>query len=323
VSTARATVALAAELPPPKTFRPGIRRAPHRGYDLSPADTVTAVKNALRYLPAELHEELAPEFLEELVSRGRIYAYRFRPDGEIRARPVEEYRGILEARALQLNIDNNLDFAVALYPYELVTYGETGQVFQNWLQYQLVRRYLEEMSENQTLVISSGHPVGLFPTRRDAPRVISTNGLMVGEYDNPRDFHWATQMGVTNYGQMTAGGWMYIGPQGIVHGTYLTLMNAGRLYLGIPPDGDLAGALYLSSGLGGMSGAQPKAADIAGAVSVTAEVDLSRIETRLEQGWVQRSSSDLGEVFAWADEAKRAGRALSIAFHGNIVEAWR
>jgi urocanate hydratase len=317
------SISLPADLPFYPEFVPGVRRAPHRGYDLSPADTVTAVKNALRYVPPGLHEKLAPEFLEELTSRGRIYAYRFRPEGEIKARPVGEYRGILETRALQLNLDNNLDFAVALYPYELVTYGETGQVFQNWLQYRLVRRYLEEMNETQTLVISSGHPVGLFPTHRDAPRVISTNGLMVGEYDNPRDFHRAAQMGVTNYGQMTAGGWMYIGPQGIVHGTYLTLLNAARLYLGLSADADLAGVLYLSSGLGGMSGAQPKAADIAGAVSVTAEVDLSRIETRLEQGWVQKASDDLTEVFAWALEGKRAGRPLSIAYHGNVVDLWR
>lgn len=316
------TVSLPAELPPSKEFAPGIRRAPSRGYTLSPSDTVTAVKNALRYVPTELHEALVPEFLDELRTHGRIYAYRFRPEGNITAQPVDRYEGILEARALQLNIDNNLDFAVALYPYELVTYGETGQVFQNWLQYLLVKRYLEVMTEEQTLVIASGHPVGLFPTHRNAPRVINTNGLMVGEFDNPKDFHHAAQMGVANYGQMTAGGWMYIGPQGIVHGTYLTLLNAGRQYLGIPEDGDLAGRLFLSSGLGGMSGAQPKAADIAGAVSVTAEVDRSRIQTRLEQGWVQRTSADLGEVFAWVEEARNAREPLSIAFHGNVVDLW-
>ncbi|GAB4242698.1 MAG: urocanate hydratase [Thermoleophilia bacterium] len=317
------TVGLPAELPRKKDFVPGVRRAPNRGYTLNTEDTVTAVKNALRYVPNELHEALAPEFLEELQTRGRIYAYRYRPEGNIKARPVDEYEGILEARCLQLNIDNNLDFDVALYPYELVTYGETGQVFQNWLQYQLVRRYLQVMREDQTLVIASGHPVGLFPSRREAPRVINTNGLVVGEYDNSRDFHWATQMGVANYGQMTAGGWIYIGPQGIVHGTYITLLNAGRLYLGIPETENLAGKLYLSSGLGGMSGAQPKAADIAGAVSVTAEVDESRIKTRLEQGWVQRATADLEEAFRWAEEARREGRALSIAYHGNVVDAWQ
>jgi urocanate hydratase len=322
-ATDPSTLSLPGQLPPAKEFAPGIRRAPHRGYDLSLEESVTAVKNALRYVPPELHEQLAPEFLQELRTRGRIYAYRYRPEGNIQAKPVDRYEGILEARALQLNIDNNLDFSVALYPYELVTYGETGQVFQNWLQYQLVRRYLEEMSETQTLVISSGHPIGLFPTHRNAPRVISTNGLMVGEFDSARDFHWAAQIGVANYGQMTAGGWMYIGPQGIVHGTYLTLLNAGRLYLGVAPDGDLTGLLYLSSGLGGMSGAQPKAADIAGAISVTAEVDASRIQTRLEQGWVQRASGDLDQVFTWVEQARRGKAALSIAYHGNIVDAWQ
>lgn len=316
------TVGLPEQLPAARGFREGIRRAPARGYTLSPSDTVTAVKNALRYVPQGLHEVLAPEFLEELRTYGRIYAYRYRPEGDIVAKPADQYEGILEARALQLNIDNNLDFAVALYPYELVTYGETGQVFQNWLQYRLVKRYLEVMTEEQTLVIASGHPVGLFPTHKNAPRVINTNGLMVGEFDNPRDFHHVTQMGAANYGQMTAGGWMYIGPQGIVHGTYLTLLNAGRLYLGIPDDGDLAGRLFITSGLGGMSGAQPKAADIAGAVSVTAEVDRSRIETRLEQGWVQRWSPDLDEIFTWVDEARDSRTPLSIAYHGNVVDLW-
>jgi urocanate hydratase len=316
------TVALTAELPPRKEFTAGIRRAPARGYTLTADETVVAVKNALRYVPPELHDVLAPEFLEELRTYGRIYAYRYRPEGNISAKPISDYEGIPEARALQLNIDNNLDFNVALYPYELVTYGETGQVFQNWLQYQLVKRYLETMTEEQTLVIASGHPVGLFPTHRDAPRVINTNGLMVGESDNPQDFHHAAQMGVANYGQMTAGGWMYIGPQGIVHGTYLTLLNAGRLYLGIPEDGDLSGRLFVTSGLGGMSGAQPKAADIAGAVSVTAEVDWSRIETRLDQGWVQRWSADLDEVFSWVDEARSERSALSIAYYGNVVDLW-
>ncbi len=319
-------IGLPDELPPSPQFARGVRRAPGRGHTLSPRLTALALRNALRYVPPALHEELAPEFLTELREHGRIYGYRFRPktdDGNIKALPVDRYQGILEARALQLNIDNNLDFAVALYPYELVTYGETGQVFQNWMQYRLVRQYLEQMTETQTLVVASGHPVGLFPTHRDAPRVINTNGLMVGEFDNPHDFREAAQLGVANYGQMTAGGWMYIGPQGIVHGTYLTLLNAGRLYLGLGAGDDLAGRLYLSSGLGGMSGAQPKAADIAGAVSVTAEVDPSRIETRLRQGWVQRSSADLDQVFAWVAEARAARAALSIAYQGNIVDVWQ
>jgi urocanate hydratase len=326
------TVGLPEELPPAPVFAPGIRRAPDRGYTLSPRQTALALRNALRYVPPALHEAVAPEFLAELRERGRIYGYRFRPapgspgvgaDGNITARPVDQYRGILEARALRLNIDNNLDFAVALYPYELVTYGETGQVFQNWMQYRLVTQYLEQMTQEQTLVVASGHPVGLFPSHRDAPRVISTNGLMVGEFDNAADFHEAAQLGVANYGQMTAGGWMYIGPQGIVHGTYLTLLNAGRLYLGIPEDQDLAGVLYLSSGLGGMSGAQPKAADIAGAVSIVAEVDLSRIETRREQGWVQRVTADLDQAFSWAAAARAARTPLSVAYHGNVVDLWQ
>ena len=327
------TIGLAEELPPPPVFAAGHPAGARSRASRSLArQTALALKNALRYVPPALHAAVAPEFLAELRERGRIYGYRFRPrpgeagvgaDGNIKARPVDQYRGILEARALQLNIDNNLDFAVALYPYELVTYGETGQVFQNWMQYRLVKQYLEQMTETQTLVVASGHPVGLFPSHRDAPRVINTNGLMVGEFDNAADFHEAAQLGVANYGQMTAGGWMYIGPQGIVHGTYLTLLNAGRLYLGIPQDGDLAGVLYISSGLGGMSGAQPKAADIAGAVSITAEVDLSRIETRHEQGWVQRVTADLGQAFAWAAAARAARTPLSIAYHGNVVDLWQ
>lgn len=326
------TLGLPDELPLPPAFAPGIRRAPDRGCTLTPRQTALALRNALRYVSAALHEVVAPEFLAELRERGRIYGYRFRPrpgeegvgaDGNIKARPVDAYRGILEARALQLNIDNNLDFAVALYPYELVTYGETGQVFQNWMQYRLVKQYLQQMTDTQTLVVASGHPVGLFPSHRDAPRVINTNGLMVGEFDNAADFHEAAQLGVANYGQMTAGGWMYIGPQGIVHGTYLTLLNAGRLYLGLGQDQDLAGVLYVSSGLGGMSGAQPKAADIAGSVSITAEVDLSRIETRCSQGWVQRVTADLGEAFSWAAAARAARAPVSIAYHGNIVDLWQ
>ncbi|HNX98690.1 MAG TPA: urocanate hydratase, partial [Candidatus Aminicenantes bacterium] len=223
-STRPEVFSLPAELPPAKEFLPGIRRAPDRGFRLTPAQTRLALKNALRYVPKSLHEQLAPEFLGELASRGRIYGYRFRPEGRLFGRPVHEYPGkTLEAKAFQVMIDNNLDFEVALYPYELVTYGESGQVFQNWMQYQLVRRYLAEMTDEQTLVVASGHPLGLFPSHPDAPRVISTNGLMIGLYDNLEGFHTAAAMGVANYGQMTAGGWMYIGPQGIVHGTYITL----------------------------------------------------------------------------------------------------
>ncbi len=312
------------ELPPYPKFIEGIRRAPSRGYTLTPAQTKTALKNALRYIPPSLHEELTSEFLEELVSRGRIYGYRYRPEGNIKAKPVYEYDGkTLDGKALQVMIDNNLDFDVALYPYELTTYGETGQVFQNWMQYRLVKMYLEQLTENQTLVLASGHPVGLFPTSSSAPRVVSTNGLMVGMFDNQDDFATAAALGVANYGQMTAGGWMYIGPQGIIHGTYITLLNAGRLYLNIPQDKDLKGILYISSGLGGMSGAQAKAVEIAGGIGVIAEVDESRIKTRYEQGWVSRISDDLGEIFEWVDNARKTKRPLSIAYNGNIVDLWR
>ena len=307
--------------PPMPAFVEGIRRAPDRGFRLNEARTAVALKNALRYVPVEFHEQLIPEFLEELTGRGRIYAYRYRPEGRIYAKPAEEYRGrCLAGKAFQVMIDNNLDFDVALYPYELVTYGETGAVCQNWLQYRLIQAYLEVLTDEQTLVMQSGHPLGLFQSRPDAPRVLITNGLMVGRYDNPDDWETAAQMGVTSYGQMTAGGWMYIGPQGIVHGTYNTLLNAGRKMCGVAPDADLAGLLFVSSGLGGMSGAQPKAAKIAGAVSIVAEVDLSRIRTRHEQGWVDRASEDLDEIFAWTAKARADREPLSIAYAGNVVD---
>jgi len=273
------------QLPPKRAFKEGIRRAPGRGFDLTEEQTKIALKNALRYIPPHLHEEIASEFLEELRTLGRIYGYRFRPEGHLKGKPIDQYKGrTIEARAFQVMIDNNLDFDVALYPYELVTYGENGQVFQNWMQYTLTKMYLEAMRDDQTLVIYSGHPLGLFPTSKNSPRVISTNGMLVGLFDNMDGFHKAAAMGVSNYGQMTAGGWMYIGPQGIVHGTYITVLNAGRLYLKIPQDKDLSGIIYVSSGLGGMSGAQPKAVEIAGGISVIAEVDNSRIETRHRQG---------------------------------------
>ncbi|MDX9894981.1 MAG: urocanate hydratase, partial [Desulfofustis sp.] len=295
--------------------------APDRGFRLNRAQTVTALKNALRYLPEHHHATLIPEFLEELRTRGRIYGYRFRPHGPIKALPIDQYQGkCLAGKAFQLMIDNNLDFDVALYPYELVTYGETGAVCQNWMQFRLIKKYLQELTEEQTLVMQSGHPLGLFRSAPDNPRVIITNGLMVGLYDNPDDWEIAAQMGVSSYGQMTAGGWMYIGPQGIVHGTYNTLLNAGRKRCGVAPDGDLAGLLFVSSGLGGMSGAQPKAAKIAGAVSITAEVDRSRIETRCSQGWVDVVSADLAEIVALAQDAVAKQHNTSIAYHGNVVD---
>ena len=314
-------VRLSNQLPDYPSFIAGIRRAPDRGYSLTPAQTETALKNALRYIPEELHETLAPEFMEELLTRGRIYGYRYRPQGDLKAKPIDQYKGnCLEGKAFQVMIDNNLCFDIALYPYELVTYGETGQVCQNWMQYRLIKQYLEILTTEQTLVIESGHPLGLFRSRPDAPRVIITNSMMVGMFDNQKDWHVAAQMGVANYGQMTAGGWMYIGPQGIVHGTFNTLLNAGRKKLGIPQDQDLRGHLFVSSGLGGMSGAQPKAAVIAGAASIIAEVDSSRIETRHSQGWVQHVTADKAEAFRMAQEAMQAKEPISVAYHGNIVD---
>lgn len=312
---------LSNQLPEYPVFAEGIRRAPDRGYTLSPAQTVTALKNALRYIPVELHRKLAPEFLEELRTRGRIYGYRFRPAGDLKAKPIDEYQGnCIEGKAFQVMIDNNLCFDIALYPYELVTYGETGQVCQNWMQYRLIKQYLELLTREQTLVIESGHPLGLFHSRPDAPRVIITNSMMVGMFDNQHDWHEAAQMGVANYGQMTAGGWMYIGPQGIVHGTFNTLLNAGRLKLGIPQDKNLSGHLFVSSGLGGMSGAQPKAAEIAGAASIIAEVDHSRIETRYKQGWVGHVTTDLHTAFRMALSAAERHESCSVAYHGNVVD---
>ena len=307
-------------LPALPKFDPQYRRAPDRGYTLNEKETVLALANALRYIPERFHRELAPEFLEELRTRGRIYGYRFRPEGKLWGKPIGEYRGrSAEGRAFQVMIDNNLDFDVALYPYELVTYGETGQVCQNWMQYLLIKRYLENLTQDQTLVVESGHPLGLFRSRPEAPRVVVTNALMVGLFDNQEEWHRAMQLGVANYGQMTAGGWMYIGPQGIVHGTFNTVLNAGRKKFGNKPD-VLKGRLFVTSGLGGMSGAQPKAADIAGCVSITAEVDESRIRTRHDQGWVQEVCRTPKEAFDRAREQMKKDDVHSIAFHGNVVD---
>ncbi len=308
-------------LPPDPVFAKGIRRAPKREGQLSDHEKKTALKNALRYIPERFHEQMAPEFLKELDEHGKIYGYRFRPKGKIVGKAIDEYQGqCVEGKALQVMIDNNLDFDVALYPYELITYGETGAVCQNWMQYCLIKKYLEILTDEQTLVLFSGHPVGLFHSPKSAPRVILTNGLMIGQYDNLDDYNRASAMGVSSYGQMTAGGFMYIGPQGIVHGTYNTLLNAGRNKLGIPQDQDLAGHLFVSSGLGGMSGAQGKACNIAGGVSVIAEVDRSRIATRHEQGWVDEVTDSCADAFLWAKDAMDKKRALAIAYHGNIVD---
>lgn len=300
-------------------FQTGIRRAPRRELTLSDSDIKLAIKNALRYIPVEHHEMMAQEFLDELLTHGRIYGYRFRPEGNIQPKPIDEYEGkTLEARAFQLMIDNNLSFEIALYPYELVTYGETGQVFQNWMQYHLVKDYLINMTDEQTLVIQSGHPLGLFHSHKWSPRVIITNGLTVGQYDNLQEFKRLTALGVANYGQMTAGGWMYIGPQGIVHGTYSTLLNAARKIK--PGADDMTGMLFISSGLGGMSGAQGKAGKIANGVSLIAEVDLSRVHTRYEQGWVDDITRTPEEAFKKCRHYQDLGEARSVAYHGNVID---
>lgn len=300
---------------------PKFRRAPKRVVHLEKDEIELALKNALRYIPEEFHEKLAPEFLDELMEHGRIYGYRFRPEGRIYGKPINEYKGkCIEAKAMQVMIDNNLDFDIALYPYELVTYGETGQVCQNWMQYRLIKKYLENMTQDQTLVVASGHPTGLFRSNPTAPRAIITNALMVGAFDDYDNWARAAAIGVANYGQMTAGGWMYIGPQGIVHGTYSTILNAARLFCGVPNDGDLTGKLFVTSGLGGMSGAQGKATVIAKGVGIVAEVDISRIHTRLEQGWIDKIARTPEEAFNLAKEKLEAKVPYAIAFHGNIVE---
>ena len=309
------------ELPRMPAFDAGIRRAPRRSLSLSHPEIELALKNALRYIPEQWHEKLAGEFLRELLDRGRIYGYRFRPQGRIQGRPIDTYQGAcIEGRAFQVMIDNNLDFEVALYPYELVTYGETGQVCQNWMQYRLIKRYLEILTRDQTLVVASGHPLGLFASSPSAPRVIITNALMVGAFDDNGHWQRAAALGVANYGQMTAGGWMYIGPQGIVHGTYSTLLNAGRAILGLPATENLAGRLFVSSGLGGMSGAQGKAAVIAGGVAIIAEVDRSRIMTRRDQGWIDAVVEEPAAAFTVAERYLKDRQGYAVGFHGNIVD---
>ncbi len=308
-------------LPGKKIFKKGIRRAPKRRLVLNKDEVGLALKNGLRYIPEKWHPILAKEFIDELMTLGRIYGYRFRPRGHIKGRPIHMYKGkCLEGKAFQVMIDNNLDVDVALYPYELVTYGETGQVCQNWMQYQLIKRYLETMTQKQTLVVTSGHPMGLFESSPDAPRVIITNGLLVGFADDQENWHRAVSLGVTNYGQMTAGGWMYIGPQGIVHGTYSTLLNAGRQKLNIHDDQDLRGHLFVSSGLGGMSGAQGKAVEIANGVGIIAEVDYSRIKTRLDQGWISSVIKNPAKAFKLAKAYQKNQKGIAIGFYGNIVD---
>jgi len=287
---------------------------------LSPAEKELALRNALRYFPAHLHADLAPEFARELAEWGRIYMHRFRPPYQMHARPIGDYPArCQQAAAIMLMIQNNLDPAVAQHPYELITYGGNGTVFQNWAQYLLTMRYLSEMTGEQTLVMYSGHPLGLFPSHRDAPRVVVTNGMVIPNYSSGDDYTRMAALGVTSYGQMTAGSFMYIGPQGIVHGTTITILGAGRVYLG--GDG-LAGKLYVTSGLGGMSGAQGKSAVIAGCVAVIAEINPDATRKRHEQGWVDEVHEDLDGLLDRIRKAKAGKEAVAMAYQGNVVDLW-
>lgn len=311
------------EIPDPPPDRPDLSHAPRRPLPLSAAERALALRNALRYFPPRLHARLAPEFARELRQDGRIYMRRFRPHYAMRARPLAEYPArCAQAAAIMLMIQNNLDPAIAQHPHELITYGGNGTVFQNWAQYLLTMRYLSGMTDEQTLVVCSGHPQGLFPSHRDAPRVVVTNGLVIPNHSSPDDYTRLAALGVTMYGQMTAGSYMYIGPQGIVHGTTITLLNAGRLYLGARGDAGLAGAVFVSSGLGGMSGAQAKAAVIAGAIGVVAEVNPAAARKRHAQGWVDEIETDLDRLLLRIDRARRAKEAVSIAYEGNVVDLW-
>lgn len=307
-------------LPAAPIFDTEINRAPKRKDILSVEDKKLAIRNALRYFPTEWHDTLAPEFLQELTTYGRIYMYRFMPKEFISAKAIEEYPGQSEqAKAIMLMIQNNLDPKVAQHPYELITYGGNGAVFQNWAQYRLVMKYLSEMTDEQTLAMYSGHPMGLFPSSKNAPRVVATNGMMIPNYSKPDDWEKFNALGVTQYGQMTAGSYMYIGPQGIVHGTTITVLNAARMKR---PDGNFKGLLFVTSGLGGMSGAQPKAAKIAGLVSVTAEVNPKAAYKRQEQGWVDIVIEDINELVTEVELARKEGKDTSFAYLGNIVDVW-
>ncbi len=305
-------------LPPKKEYETAINHAPKRKEILSSEERLLALKNALRYFPKDQHAELAKEFSDELEKYGRIYMYRFRPDYKMYARPISEYPGkSLQAKAIMLMIQNNLDYAVAQHPHELITYGGNGAVFQNWIQYRLTMKYLSEMEDDQTLVMYSGHPLGLFPSHKDAPRVVVTNGMMIPNYSKPDDWEKFNALGVTQYGQMTAGSYMYIGPQGIVHGTTITVLNGFRKIKKAPK-----GSLFVTSGLGGMSGAQPKAGTIAGCVTVCAEVNPKITRIRLEQGWVHEVIEDLDVLVKRVREAQENEEVVSIAYLGNIVDVW-
>ena len=310
------------ELPAPKPYDTSISHAPKRKDILSVEEKKLALRNALRYFPSTFHEVLAEEFAQELETYGRIYMYRFRPDYKMYARPIDEYpHKTKQAAAIMLMITNNLDPAVAQHPHELITYGGNGSVFQNWAQYLLTMQYLATMTEEQTLVMYSGHPLGLFPSRKDAPRVVVTNGMVIPNYSKQDDWEKFNALGVSQYGQMTAGSYMYIGPQGIVHGTTITVMNAARK-VAKPGEDPFRGKLFVTSGLGGMSGAQPKAADISGVISVTAEVNPAAAQKRYDQGWVKEIISDMDELVARVKRAKEEKQRVSIAFEGNIVDVW-
>ena len=309
-----------ATLPAAKPYDPEVNHAPKRKKILSADEERLALRNALRYFPAELHAELAPEFADELRTYGRMYMYRYRPDYDMYARPIDEYPArSRQAAAIMMMIQNNLDPAVAQHPHELITYGGNGAVFQNWAQYRLVMKYLSEMTDEQTLVMYSGHPLGLFPSSPGAPRVVVTNGMVIPNYSKPDDWERFNALGVSQYGQMTAGSYMYIGPQGIVHGTTITVLNAGRRH---SKDGNLAGMLFVTAGLGGMSGAQPKAGNIAGVISITAEINPKAVEKRHAQGWVDEVYADLDELMARVAKARENKETVSLAYQGNVVDLW-
>ena len=307
------------EIPSKKEYDLNINHAPKRKDILSKVEKELALKNALRYFPANMHEELSQEFAQELKEYGRIYMYRYRPDYEMKARAIEDYPGkSLQAKSIMLMIQNNLDYAVAQHPHELITYGGNGGVFQNWAQYLLCMQYLSMMNDEQTLIMNSGHPLGLFPSHSSAPRVVVSNGMVIPNYSKPDDLERFNALGVSQYGQMTAGSYMYIGPQGIVHGTTITILNAGRK---IGNDG-LVGKLFLTAGLGGMSGAQPKAGNIAGCITVVAEINIKAAQQRHSQGWVDELIEDINELCLRVKKAKENKEVVSIAYLGNIVEVW-
>ena len=311
-------------LPELPAYDHSVSHAPKRKDILTPEEKKLALRNALRYFPQKYHATLAPEFAEELRTYGRIYMYRFRPQYDMYARPIEDYpHKSLQAAGIMLMIQNNLDPAVAQHPHELITYGGNGAVFQNWAQYRLVMKYLSEMTDEQTLVMYSGHPLGLFPSHKNAPRVVVTNGMVIPNYSKPDDWERNNALGVTQYGQMTAGSYMYIGPQGIVHGTTITVLNAARKQMGSNKSQDgIKGMLFISSGLGGMSGAQPKAGNIAGVVSVVAEINPHAAQKRHAQGWVDELHSDLDELIPAIRKAVAEKRTVSMAYVGNVVDLW-